>query len=225
MTVSAKKKRGGLLNRVAWYNTLQRLVMKKNNNSPALEETDLADDPFAVVLQRLKEAGLLLKEDVEENKLLNILVIYNKSQLPEDIFRVLVDLNPHALTHTSSRDGLFEGESLPLHIAAHYSTIKGFRSILISGIRYFPKKKGVGLLFKNDDKGETPFKLACERHGRSEVMEIIESVLIGCSDKPYNALEVLLSSAVDDEMNIDGVYFFLRREPEKLKQLTLSHND
>jgi len=88
-----------------------------------------------------------------------------------------------------------------------------------AGMTYFPKKKGISLLFHKDNHGDTPFQLACEKYGKEKVIEVIENVLADCSNTPYNTAHALISAAIDDDIDLDGVFFLLRREPDVLQKL------
>ncbi|OEU07105.1 hypothetical protein FRACYDRAFT_251839 [Fragilariopsis cylindrus CCMP1102] len=119
-----------------------------------------------------------------------------------------------------------------------------------AGMFFFPKKKGINLLFQKDTIGRTPYKIACASYdqlfqkntfhtpfygsyasygvhyasknkGRDAVMEVIESTLSNCSDKPDNFVDAFLSAAVDKGISLDCVYFLLRRDPDMLHKLRL----
>ena len=46
-----------------------------------------------------------------------------------------------------------------------------------------------------------------------------ESVLANYSNKAYNTAYTLISVAIDENIDLDGVYFVLRREPNVLQKL------
>ena len=50
-------------------------------------------------------------------------------------------------------------------------------------------------------------------------MKVIETTLAENSDNKYVTSNVLLSAAIDDKIHLDGLYFFLRREPDLLLKL------
>jgi hypothetical protein len=121
---------------------------------------------------------------------------------------------------------------LPLHSAAGLWTlnvsIRGFQLVFEAGIIFFPKKKGINLLFRETIQGyDTPFRLACENFGHEKVMEVVEDTLARCyasSDNtpPLNIEEALLSAAIDENIHLDCVYFLLRREPDILQKVLSS---
>ena len=89
-------------------------------------------------------------------------------------------------------------------------------------MRYFPKKKGIHFLFLRSRFGrayKTPFYVACEKYGREEVLKSIEKVLVDCSNNPYDTAEALVLAAINDEIDLDCVFFLLRREPDVLAKL------
>ena len=66
--------------------------------------------------------------------------------------------------------------------------------------------------------------MACKEHGKENVIEVIENVLVVadcCSNNntPYNTAHALISAAIDDDIHLDGVFFLLRREPDVLQKL------
>jgi hypothetical protein len=59
-------------------------------------------------------------------------------------------------------------------------SIQDFRVVFEYGIRYYPKKKGICLLFQKNTVARTPFQSACSRHGRDKVKNVIEDTLLDC---------------------------------------------
>ena len=157
--------------------------------------------------------GYLRKGDIRRHRLLRNLLYRNVNCFPEKRFRFLAGWDPQELTRADD-DGY-----LPLHGAAIHSTPRGFLLVLEALIRYFPKKKGISCLFQNNVYGKTPFKSACGKYGREKVLEGIESILIDCSDNLYDTSDVLALAAVDEKIDLDCVYFLLRREPDALAKL------
>jgi hypothetical protein len=75
----------------------------------------------------------------------------------ENRFRFLVEWDPNALAHAGIDSGWMVFEY---------------------GIRYFPRKKGISLLFRKHIYFiETPFECACEKFGYEQVMQVIEETL------------------------------------------------
>jgi hypothetical protein len=115
---------------------------------------------------------------------------------------------------------------LPLNYTAisRSKSIIGFRTVFEAGIYYFPKKKGVHLLFEEiRTDGETPFQYACVVFGYDEVMKVVEQTLNTNSDKiPFDTADALLPAIINEKIHLDCVYFLLRREPDVLQKLLIS---
>jgi hypothetical protein len=116
--------------------------------------------------------------------------------------------------------------NLPLHPYAPReessipgSTIEDFQLAFKAGIRYFPQKEGICILFQKDNDGDTPFSDACKLLGRDKTMKVVETTLAENSENKYATSNVLLSAAIDDNIHLDGLYFFIRREPDLLLKL------
>ena len=127
---------------------------------------------------------------------------------------MLVEWDPNALTQTDK----YGFGQLPLNEAI-VGSIQGFKFVFEYGIRYFPKKKGISLLFRKMNFGRTTFQYACINLGYEKVMEVVEDTLACHSGTPVNVTEALLSAAIDEEVHLDCVYFLLRREPDLLLKL------
>ena len=212
--------RGGLL-AVGHYsgaNILQRLVTNYFGT----------DNDFILrVMTQLKELGYLRKEDIKEHELLFYLFAERKHDgtFMENVFRFLVDWDPTALTELN-RIGC-----TPLFYTPLYS-IECFQSVFEAGIRYFPKKTGISLLFlqTGHSVASTAFEHACKKFGSDNVIDVIEKTLTeyytpnddANANKPYNTVDILLSTASDENLSLDGVYFLLRREPDILQKMLAS---
>ena len=161
------------------------------------------------------EIGYLRKEDIQSPLLWMEFFYNNKSYFPERRFRFFVNCDPEVLMRSVYLNG-----ELPIHAAARNSTLRGFQLVFEAGVRYFSKKKGITILFQYFQK-TTPFKVACENHGREETTKAIERALADCSNNnPYDtADDALLLAAMDERIDLDGVYFILRREPDVLAKL------
>ena len=179
-------------------------------------EYQLLDALYVAVMRRLKEMDLFRKEDIQHFDLLHRVCTYGTPFFPERRFRFLSDWDPDELARCDhwGRTPLHNAVSSPCH------DLRGFQLVFEKGVQYFQNKKGIHLLFHNDYyKNETPFDWACKRHGREKVLEAIENVLV---IHPYNPAQALLSAVVDERINLDGVYFILRRDPSVLSNLLLS---
>ena len=132
----------------------------------------------------------------------------------------MVEWDPSALTQTN------EYEQLPIRCA--FSTIQGFRSVFEAGIHYYPKKKGISLLFRKSNNYSIPFVKVCMKYGKEQVMKMIKDTFVRCyssSDDdtpPLNVVDALMMAASDEDIHLDGVYFLLRRQPDILQKLLSS---
>jgi hypothetical protein len=111
---------------------------------------------------------------------------------------------------------------IPLIKILTLPSIRGFKLFFDYGIRYYPKKKGINLLFRKNNDGTTPFQFACRTFGYDEVMKIIDDTLARYSDTPVNVAEALLSAVIDENIHLECSYFLLRRQPDILVKLLLS---
>ena len=147
----------------------------------------------------------------------------------EKRIRFLVEWDPTALLHFRLYDEnsplhLYDGD-LPLHRAAIFCSIQGFRLVFDYGIHYYPIKKGINILFQTNRNGDTPIQLACKKFGCDKVMNVINDTLTCCryssdNDTPkLNIVEALVMAAIDKSIHLDCVYFLLRREPDLLVKL------
>ncbi|OEU14483.1 hypothetical protein FRACYDRAFT_241028 [Fragilariopsis cylindrus CCMP1102] len=206
-----EKERGGLLFvDTTGYNILQFLVNDMKNRQHS-------DHMYLNVMIQLRQMGYLKKEDIKKYGLV-VILCRCRHVISEKRFRFLVEWDPTSLIKTDGQTG-----KLPLHFAATY-TIQNFRMVFEYGIRYYPKKKGISLLFfkKSYTFSRTPFQLACKEFGYEEVMKVVEGILISYSDTPINITEALLTAAIDENIHLDCVYFLLRREPDVVMKLMSS---
>lgn len=217
-----KDERGGLLceneEEIEHHDVLTTLVgsstAKEYSNDA--DHHQLVDRRFLGVLVRLKEMGLLKKEDImHTNRNLLIYCLPDKETLPfpEQRFRFLSEWNPGALVGK-------HGDS-PLYHAAECLSITNFRLVLEAGIRLLSKTKGINILFRKK-YNDTPFKLACKEYGKEEVMRVIETALNDChsnDNTPFDTKVALLLAATDIWIDLEGSYFWLRRDPGVLQKL------
>ncbi|OEU08103.1 hypothetical protein FRACYDRAFT_250326 [Fragilariopsis cylindrus CCMP1102] len=181
------------------------------------QQHEAVDDKFLQVLIQLRKLGLLKKEDIERYSLLHYLC--GEEYFAEKRFRFMVEWDPSALTQTN------EYGQLPIRCA--FSSIQGFRSVFEAGIHYYPKKKGISLLFRKSNKYSIPFVKACMKYGKEQVMKTIKDTFVRCyssSDDtpPLNVVDALMTAAIDKDIHLDGVYFLLRRQPDILQKLLSS---
>ncbi|OEU12999.1 hypothetical protein FRACYDRAFT_243419 [Fragilariopsis cylindrus CCMP1102] len=217
-----EQQRGGLLSRGGYISegeghpVLHYLMRSDPIERCSQEHNEHIDDTYLQVLIQLRKMGLLKKEDIQMYNLLNGLFV------PEKRFRFLVAWDPSALTHTN-KNGY-----LPIHSPNYRYSIRGFKFVFEYGIHYFPKKKGINLLFRKSNYGSTPFQHACCIYGHEQVMEVVEDNLARYSTSldnhapPFNIVEALMMAAIDENVHLDSVYFLIRREPDILQKLLAS---
>jgi hypothetical protein len=211
-----EEERGGLL--CNGENVLNDFMLSDQSNINNREHHEPIDDKYLQVLIRLRNMGFFKKEDIQRYGLLHILCS-RTHYFAERRFRFLVEWDPNALIHPNIYG------NLPIHFASHSSSVQGFRMVFEYGIRYYPNKKGIHLLFRKKNNGVTPFQLACEKFGYEQVMEVVEETLIRSSssdDTPINITQALLSAAIDEKVHLDCVHFLLRRQPDVLVKLLSS---
>jgi hypothetical protein len=220
-----EKDRGGLLRNAYMYgyNVLQRLMCNDTFDRDNPEHRQV-DDKYLQVLIQLRQIGCLKKDDMQQYGLLKVLC--QSYHFSEKRFRFLVEWDPALLIRID------EHGYLPFHHASICTPIPTFQLFFEYGIRYFPKKKGINLLFRKNNHDGTPFQRACNRYGRDEVMKVVDDTLIRYSsssdndndnDTPsLNIVDALITAAIDEKVHLDCVYFLLRREPDVLKKLLSS---
>jgi hypothetical protein len=125
-------------------------------------------------LIQLRKIGLLQKEDIQRYDLLRTWCT-QYGYFVEKRFRFLVEWDPTLLTQTD-RYG-----SLPIHYVANFSSVESNQAIQLAleyGIRYYSRNKGLSLLFKKNNCGNTPFQAACEKYGYEKVIKVVEDTLL-----------------------------------------------
>jgi hypothetical protein len=202
----------------AGENILENLMRTDQTERHNREHHEPIDDKYLQVLIQLRKLDLLKKEDIRGFTLLIELCV-SYYRFSEKRFRFLVEWDPSALTHRNEL-----GYS-PLHYAAYNcSSLRGFILVFEAGVSYYPKKRGINLLFRKSDQDDTPFKYACGKFGSEEVLKVVEDTLVRYSSSsnntpPLNIVEALITAVIDDNVHLDCVYFLLRREPDVLQKL------
>jgi hypothetical protein len=221
-----EQERGGLL---CYHfdtdaNILQNLMHSDPVERHNQEYHEAVDDKYLHVLIQLREMGLLVKEDIQRYGLLNKLCCNYHSYFSEKRFQFLVEWDPSVLLHEG--DNGHTSRQLLIHYVSRHSSIRrGFASVFEAGIRYFPEKKGINILFLKNSIGKTPFQGACYNFGREKVMKVVEENLIRSSSSssdntsPFNVVDALVTAAIDENIHLDCVYFLIRREPDVLMKL------
>ena len=218
--------RGGLLceyNEGGCDNVLYLLMLSDDQTElPNQKHNEYLDTKYLQVLIQLRKLGYVKKEDILRYGLLHRLCQHD--YFAEKRFRFLVEWDPTVLLHATGNG------SLPIHWAIF--SIQGFRSVFEAGIHYYPKKKGISLLFRKNDHDKTPFQYACTDFGYHTVIKVIEETLVDHhhfnddsdddADGPYNIVDALITACIDEHIHLDCVYFLLRREPDVLQKLLSS---
>ena len=230
--------RGGLLceDYSLRHNVLNYLLLSDNPDTVSQEQNELVDSAYLQFLIQLRQTGLLLKQDIQDQHLVRSAL--SNSVFSERRFQFLVEWDPTVLLQTYNRD------MTPLHHAAGHSSIRVFQVVFEYGIHYYPNNKGIQLLFRTVDGGEghnkdTPFNIACAKFGRKEVRKVVDDTLVRYSSSssslennddndnnddntppsPLNSVETVLTAAIDDTIHLDCIYFLIQREPDILFKL------
>mmetsp|Transcript_16234 Transcript_16234/g.44948 ORF Transcript_16234/g.44948 Transcript_16234/m.44948 type:complete len:438 (-) Transcript_16234:451-1764(-) len=218
-----KDKRGGLFLRDIWSgNNVLQMLAATNLSYHTLyysEHHQIVDDLYLDAIKELRAMGFFRKEDIRNNAMLHRMC--NHLVLPRKRFLYLVDWDPTTLAQPDTHG------RIPLHYWAVTSTILGlgdFRTVLKAGLRHFPMK-GIGLLFQKDNKGNTPFQLACkpwpyqlDPTEKRTVKEITDGI-----NHEVDA-NTFLHACSNKRIHLDGVYFLLRRQPQLLRS-TFCHTE
>ncbi|GFH44094.1 hypothetical protein CTEN210_00568 [Chaetoceros tenuissimus] len=167
--VGGEDARGGLLaadptHEVGW-NTLQWLVT-------VLENSEEKDAKKADVLKQLQKSGLLVKKDIQEQKLLYLCCFSHRKKR----FEYLVGLDPDALIDTRI-------DNMPLiHNLSTFRSEESIMLVLTAAFKHFPNRGG--LLFDKDDQGTTVFDYFCDKKGVEKTMSLLYQILSPARDYP-----------------------------------------
>ena len=104
---------------------------------------------------------------------------------------------------------------LPLHWTVLNDSIEEFRLHLDALFRFYPKWKGITALFEKDAVGSSSFEMACTTYTRNRVLNVVEEIRVRytATTPPVNIGNALMMAAIDNNISLDGVYFFMRRQP------------
>ena len=193
------------------------------------------DEQCALVLQWFINEGIVVGSTnyAEGGNLINELLNFNDSlgSCIERRLQVLVNFCPALLE--------FRNEDNPLLNAAEYSRIgqyECFISVLMAGIHKLTKNNGILLLFRINLAQSpiiTPFARFINRwpdkkEEKQKRLDAVNTALndpILCHHTPYDTAKAIFEAATSDWISLDGVFFFLRREPDVLQKLMLRGND
>jgi hypothetical protein len=133
-------------------NVLQCLTLNQSVNEMDTDNHQHVDDTFHNVMIQLRQMGYLKKEDIQKYDLVSLLCSHRV--IPGKRFRFLVEWDPTSLIQSEEYSG-----RLPLYFAT--SNIQEFRMVFEYGVGYYPKRKGISLLFKKNSSNTAPCQLAC----------------------------------------------------------------
>jgi len=145
-----EEERGGLVCKDRFASTALVHLVQSSHSRYGDEHNQLVDTVCMMQLVQLKQIYLFKKEDICSRDLVSFLC--DEGYFAERRFQFLVGWDPTSLLHYDEEDGL-----LPLHYVATNS-VQGFQLVFDFGIRFYPIKKGIMLLFQKDNNGNTPFQ-------------------------------------------------------------------
>ncbi|VEU35893.1 unnamed protein product [Pseudo-nitzschia multistriata] len=105
-----------------------------------------------------------------------------------------------------------------------HSCLDRFRIVLAAGMTNFPTE--LGGLFHTNKGGDSAFRLACQNFGSASVYALIDNIMFEqeVRQKQSNTasttqiiLRTLVSLGSQEVVDMDGLYFWLRREPATMK--------
>jgi hypothetical protein len=203
--------RGGLLVEDTHGNNVLHDLVRSSNYSFDDHHHEGVDTALLAVLIRLRQANLLSIGDIQHYELVHKLCGYS-SQHALRRFRFLTEWCPSSLITSSSK---IHGR-LPLHWTVANSCIEEFQLHLDALFRFYPKWKGITALFQKDAFGTTSFEMACTKFTRNRVLDMVEEILVRYTTTipPVNIGDALMMAAINDSISLDGVYFFMRRQPD-----------
>jgi len=212
--------RGGLV--VSGYNAIKLLTGFSKDFMYNDTYNQYIDNTCLTVLIQLRQMDLFKKEDIREYNLVSNCC----NNFCENRVRFLVAWDSTSLLRID------EYGNLPLHTSTPsiHGSIRTFQIVFELGIRYYPYKIGISLMFRkkvgSNNNNKSPFQCACKKFGRKQVMKVIEDTLARYSEEtPLNIVEALMMAAADQEVILDCVNFLLRREPDVLVRLISGSNN
>lgn len=175
--VGGKGKRGGLLTidpaAVDKKNTLQLLVNLVNTF-----DIENHDRNGANVLQELKEAGLLVKQDLFDYNLLYWACVPGCRKR----FELLLSIdNTQLVTH--HQNGKIMAHAVIINDNDAVNGGENFKTYLAATFRYHSEHYG-GMLFVKDDEEITAFDRALRKFGKKKVLQILRDLVPKGSDFP-----------------------------------------
>ena len=208
-----EEERGGLLIDINAENNTTDIVNALNfllhtYSSDDEENKKLTETTCLEVLVQLRGSGLLKKEDIQRYRLLHNACVYEKR------FVFLAEWDPSTLLQTEING------NLPLHFSCATQTIRQFRVMLDTYFRNFSKENVIGLLFQKNNHGRTPFWNACKCIHKQNVTNrsvhnAVEEALN--TSRSFPSLDIgkgLEMAVTNNNIALDGVYYFIRRQPD-----------
>ena len=163
LEVGGKGKRGGLLVEDPTdsdsFNALHQLANFED------------DSDNLVVMKKLRESRLFLKEDVTQYQLL----YWSRYPESKERFDYVLAWDPEALKKTQ-----FKGNPL----LQAFRRIENFATILKAGMKHYPDH--LGFLFQKNTDGKTACQVAFEKYGKDETFKVIQECIL--SDDNYPVL-------------------------------------
>jgi hypothetical protein len=207
--------RGGLLCEFEENGTILTEIACNNPYQCATTQTNTdyakSDLRRLDVIKRLREMGLLKKEDIRKYDLL----WDSCNDCSSQRFNYFADWDPSILKE-QQWDRCF---ATPWALRYRYSA---FQLALSATLRHYPRE--LGLLLLKDDEGETSFQTTRNEFGKEKAWKAIKKCLDE-SDGSSNILEknsesnmypFMFAAADSDTSELDLVYYLVRRNPLSL---------
>jgi hypothetical protein len=142
-------------------NTLQLLANIKNPTNPTLKDTACLD-----AMKVLRNGDLLVKKDINDYSLL----LCSCKPAAKKRFEYLADWDPDCLmTDTNSQD-------LPnMHYIIKHIDLASFTLYLRACLKHHSQH--IGLLFQNDNDGNTAFERAIQKYGKEKTLKAIRECI------------------------------------------------
>ena len=198
-------------------NVLHALTAYLLDSSFDAQHHEHVDTTFLAVLIRLRQTGILMKDDIQQYNLLHTLCRHDFC-LALRRFRFFTEWCPSSLITSDDRYG-----ELPLHCVVSVLRMAGgslqeFQLILDALLRFYPRWKGMIALFQKDNSGWSSFEMACRKFSRKNVMETVEQAILRYTGTALslNIGNALMMAAIDDTISLDGVFFLMRRQPDTM---------
>ena len=224
LNLFADEERGGLLATSRGDegdNTLRRFIGSSHKFCDK-DYHQRVDTEFLAVLVQLQRSDLFKKEDIEQYELVHELCKQG-GYFAEKRFHFLTNWDPLSLLRLGD-----QGE-LPLHYSFATRTIQQFQVMLDCYFQYFTKEQVICCLFQNDNHGHAPFKRACKALHKHKTDTLVHNVIeqsLGTarrsspnttpSASSLNIGIVLMMATHNDNISLDGWYYFIRRQPDTM---------